>query len=251
MSKPPKHHKPTASSKKSTTVPSTHPSSRPVIFQGRDGLGAYTSDPTAFGPDRIIYHNADFVVINDLFPKSSVHLLILPRDPSKQLLHPFDAFEDVEFLEKCKQEVEKVKEIVAKELRRRYGKYSVQETARNEAMDSDEVPDTLPPGRDWSKEVVSGIHAHPSMNHLHIHVLSVDRRSPCLKHRKHYNSFATPFLVPLSDLPLKDDETGTWRRKEGFLNWDMKCWRCGNNFGNKFARLKEHLEEEFEGWKKV
>jgi aprataxin len=30
----------------------------------------------------------------------------------------------------------------------------------------------------------------------------------------------------------------------------MKCWRCGMNFGNRFARLKEHLEAEFEEWKR-
>jgi aprataxin len=30
----------------------------------------------------------------------------------------------------------------------------------------------------------------------------------------------------------------------------MKCWRCEENFGNKFARLKVHLDDEFEAWKK-
>ena len=230
------------SPKKSTIVPSSA-----SVYYGRDGLGAYTANPTAFGLDVVVYHNDDFVVITDRFPKSSVHLLILPRDPSKQLLHPFEAFEDAEFLEKTQKEVTKVKELVASELRRKYGKFSAQDAARNAAMSEDEIPETLPDGRDWAASVISGVHAHPSMNHLHIHVLSEDRYSERLKHRKHYNSFATPFLVSLDDLPLAENDT--WRRKERFLDWDMKCWRCGKNFENKFAKLKEHLKEEFEAWK--
>lgn len=109
------------------------------------------------------------------------------------------------------------------------------------------IGESLPKGRDWSKEVKVGVHAHPSMNHLHIHVLSVDRFSECMKHRKHYNSFATDFFVPLEDFPLAEDDV---RRKQEYLNQDLKCWRCGKNFGNKFARLKEHLAEEFEEWRK-
>ena len=103
---------------------------------------------------------------------------------------------------------------------------------------------------DWEKEVKVGVHAHPSMNHLHIHILSVDRYSEFLKYRKHYNSFATDFFVPVDDFPLAADDPRRHPGKEGYLNENMKCWRCGKNFGNKFARLKEHLTEEFDEWKK-
>ena len=96
---------------------------------------------------------------------------------------------------------------------------------------------------------MAGVHAGPSMNHLHIHVLSVDRESPCLKHRKHYNSFATPFFIPIEDFPLADDDRRRHPGQEGFLKQDFKCWRCGKNFENKFARLKEHLTEEFKAWR--
>ena len=34
-----------------------------------------------------------------------------------------------------------------------------------------------------------------------MHVLSQDLVSPAMKHRKHFNSFATPFLVPLAQVP--------------------------------------------------
>lgn len=106
-------------------------------------------------------------------------------------------------------------------------------------------------GRDWSKEVMSGVHAHPSMNHLHVHVMSVDRYSECLKHRKHYNSFATAFFVPVEDFPLAKDDVRRSAGEQGYLKMDFKCWRCGRVFGNQFAKLKEHLKEEFEEWRRL
>lgn len=221
------------------------------LFSGRDGLGEYTANPTKFDSSRVIYFNDDFVVINDMYPKSSVHTLLLPRSP-RNLLHPYEAFEDPEFLKKVQEETKKVKSLVAKELRRRYGKYSAKDKLREDILNGEvELPDgqELPEGRDWEKDVMVGIHAHPSMNHLHVHVLSVDRYSECLKHRKHYNSFATPFLVDVKDFPLARDDPRRHPGREGYLDYDLKCWRCGKNFMNKFARLKEHLALEFEEWK--
>jgi len=219
-------------------------------FIGRDGLGAYSLEPTAFGPERVIYHNDNFVFINDLYPKSTVHCLVLPRDFSMNVLHPFDAFEDADFLAATQREVAKARTIVAEELRRRYGRFSAAERPRREAMEGDEVPDQLPPGRDWEKEVVTGIHAHPSMNHVHVHVMSRDMVGDCMTHRKHYESFNTPFLVDVDQFPLAKDDPRRHPGRAGFLNQDLKCWRCGQNFGSKFKRLKEHLSEEFEDWKR-
>jgi len=220
------------------------------FFPGRDGLGAYLESPDSFTPSRVIYHSEKWVVINDLYPKSSVHVLLLPRDTSKNLLHAFDAFEDPAFLADVQAEVKKLRTLVAKELRRKYGKFSAQEKTREDAMDADPPPDKLPSGRDWENDVISGIHCSPSMNHLHIHVLSVDRVNDCMKHRKHYNSFATPFLVDVEDFPLATNDVRRHPGRQGYLDSDLRCWRCGKDFGNKFGRLKQHLAEEFEEWKK-
>lgn len=95
-----------------------------------------------------------------------------------------------------------------------------------------------------------GVHAVPSMANLHIHVISVDRHSEKLKHRKHYNSFSTPFFVPLEDFPLSAGDERRWPGREGYLKRDFSCWRCGVNFGTGFKKLKDHLEEEFEEWKR-
>lgn len=238
-----------------STTPKTDPA-RNTTFLGRDGLGAYITSPASFPASRVIYHDEKWVVINDLFPKSSIHLLLLPREPSKQLLHPFDAFEDPVFLREVQDKVKDLRTLVAKELHRRFSKYSAQDQKRERALEalgpsaSDNPPAKLLSGRDWSKSVISGIHMGPSMNHLHVHILSIDRHSECMKHRKHYNSFSTPFLVDVEDFPLEKGDERKKSRKVHYLDWELKCWRCGMGFGNKFARLKEHLEGEFEEWRK-
>ena len=244
--------KPKAQPGHPTTTKKTPLSAEATTFLGRDGLGAYIASPEAFPTSRVVYHDDKFVVINDLYPKSSVHLLLLPRDPTKTRLHPFEAFEDSAFLADIQAEVKKLRVLVEKELRRRFGKFSDKDKGREKAMDEEPMPaeEDPPPGRDWSKEVVAGIHAHPSMNHLHVHIISRDRMSECLRHRKHYNSFATSFFVPIEDFPLGLEDKRRHPGREGYLQSDMVCWRCRKNFGNKFARLKEHLAEEFEIWKK-
>ncbi|PON30201.1 aprataxin [Trichoderma gamsii] len=256
------------------------PSSRPHLFKNRMALGAYIADPESYPASVVIYHNADFVVIHDKFPKATVHTLLLPRSPRHSLLHPFEALKDEEFLAKVKIEVEKLKVLAAGELQRRLGAFSRADAAReavlngetevldddggqrkgettakteDEGEDKDRDKDKqpkLPSGRDWAAEIKCGVHAVPSMGHLHIHVLSRDMHSPAMKHRKHYNSFNTPFLVDVADFPLESDDLRRGPREEGFMRRDLVCWRCGENFGNRFKELKEHLEKEFEEWKR-
>ncbi|KAK4963690.1 aprataxin-like protein [Elasticomyces elasticus] len=237
--KKPKAPKPTAKGTDTTT--------KQTVFLGRDGLAAYTTDPASFPPSRVVYYNDKFVVINDLFPKSAVHLLILPRGPKKNIIRPQEAFDDPAFLRECQEEENKVRSIVASELRRRYGKLSASDKPYHDALNSDDPPDELPTGRDWQKDIISGTHANPSMNHLHIHVLSKDMTGEYMKKRNHYQSFNTEFLIGMDQYPLSQDDG---RRHYRQFPEDMKCWRCGMNFGNKMTRLREHLVEEAEAWKR-
>ncbi|RYC56503.1 hypothetical protein CHU98_g9707 [Xylaria longipes] len=221
-------------------------------FKTRDGLGAYTADPASFPAGRVIYHDESFVVINDLYPKSTVHTLLLPRSPRSRL-HPFDAFEDPEFLASVQAETARLKRLVGKELQRRYGRFSAQEKQREAVLNGDvewEDGAALPDGRDWEKELLVGVHAHPSMNDLHVHVLSRDMASECMRHRKHYNSFNTPFLIDVAEFPLAADDPRRHPGRAGYLERGLRCWRCGKNFGNQFKKLKDHLAGEFEEWKK-
>ena len=217
---------------------------------GREGLGAYLASPETFPPSVVIYHNASFVAVRDLYPKASVHALLLPRSAARSRQHPFDAFEDAEFLAETRVEAQRLRRLVAAELRRKVGGESKSDARRRAILDGDEEGESVDnndTGRDWEAEVRVGVHAHPSMNHLHVHVISRDMHSPLLKHRKHYNSFNTPFFVDLADLPLARDDP---RRSEAYLGRDFVCWRCGAGFANKFAALKRHLEDEFEEWRR-
>ncbi|OJJ51200.1 hypothetical protein ASPZODRAFT_87283 [Penicilliopsis zonata CBS 506.65] len=237
--------------KQQTVESDSRDAKRKTYFGPRDALGAYIAHPESYPSNVVVYYNSDFVAINDLFPKSTVHLLLLPRHRDKNRLHPVDAFEDREFLEAVKAEVKKLRALAAAELRRRYGKYSLQEKAREEALSADPPPDELPAGRNWEREIMCGIHAHPSMNHLHVHVISVDRYSERLKHRKHYNSFSTPFFIDIEDFPLAPDDPRRDPDHEGYLRWPFTCWRCGKDFGDQFAELKRHLNDEFDQWRRL
>lgn len=219
-------------------------------FPGKDGLGAYMANPQGFPSSRVIYYTDDFVAINDMYPKSAVHCLLLPRKIPKGV-EMFEAAQDPAFLEAAKKEAQTLKKLVAKELERRFGKSSKASEQRQKVLSGEiEWDDAeLPPGRDWEREVRVGIHSVPSMSHLHIHVLSRDMCSDSLKHRKHYNSFNTQFFVDLDDYPLTEDEM-LRRKHSDWSEQDLVCWRCGQNFKNKFKQLKEHLAEEFEAWKK-
>lgn len=216
------------------------------------GLGAYLTNPGSFPSSQVIYHNDDFVLINDLFPKATVHTLLLPRSKKFSLMHPFDAMEDQGFREKVVAEAAAARQLVAKELQRRLGPHSRSDARREAVLNGDAGPDpsgSLPAGRDWLAEIRVGFHAQPSMSHLHVHIFSRDMHSDRLKHRKHYNSFNTPFLVPLEDFPLADEDERRGR-KSGWLSGGMRCWRCGRVWEKSFVGLKEHLDEEFEDWKR-
>ena len=243
-----------ASSGTSTSRPparSTEPTALNAHF-GRDALGAYIASPESYpSPSRIVFYDDGFVAIFDGYPKSSVHVLLLPRDPNMTKLHPFVAFADPNFLRAVREKAAEVRTLVATELRRQHRDTSAAEQSRSHALSLEVPPDSLPDGRDWVKEVLVGVHAHPSMNNLHIHVLSVDRVSSFLKHKKHYNSFATPFFVPLSDFPLTKADLRRHPVKEGYLQRDLICWRCHKNFGKSFSRLKDHLDEEYDAWKRL
>ena len=215
----------------------------------RNGLLPYIVKPESFPSSLIIRYTEHSVLIRDAYPKSLLHLLLLPRDQSKYNLHPHTAFADPAFLALIRSESKESLQLATSELSRLLSPTSVSCKARIEAMESDTPPSELPPGRDFTKELRVGIHAHPSMNHLHLHIISLDMSRDSMKHRKHYNSFNTNFFIPLEDFPLADDDE---RRQVSYQNAnlgkDFECWRCHRRFGNKFKELKAHLADEYAEW---
>ncbi|KAJ9652168.1 aprataxin-like protein [Neophaeococcomyces mojaviensis] len=228
----------------------------------------YILHPESFPTTTIIRKTEHTVLLRDLFPKALVHLLLLPRDPAFYGLTPFEAFNPkspshVAFLDMMRSEARSAAKLAASELTRLVGPHSATCKARNNVLDTLPEPgnsssltevaaDHIPPARDFIKDIRIGVHAEPSMNTLHVHIISIDSYSPALKHKKHYNSFNSNFFVPLDDFPLaEDDERMKVEKQKEYAKGDMECWRCGKNYGNRFKELKTHLEDEYHEWRSV
>jgi len=164
------------------TAASTAPKQIPYTPRDpRDALAPYIISPSAHPPSIILKQTPTSVFIRDAFPKALVHALLLPRDPEKTLLHPFEAFKDEGFLARIRTDAEELKGLVAKELRRKI-------CGSGTAAGGE--------GVDWGAEVRVGVHAGPSMNHLHVHVISREGFSDRVKKRVHYSALPhTPLLV--------------------------------------------------------
>ncbi|KAK8041367.1 hypothetical protein PG994_014374 [Apiospora phragmitis] len=107
-------------------------------FAGRDGLGAYIADPAAFPASQVIYYNDDFVAIRDLYPKSAVHCLLLPRQipPDVEMFEA--ARSDPAFLAAARAEAARLKTLVAKELERKFGRESQSSALRQRVLNGEE-----------------------------------------------------------------------------------------------------------------
>jgi aprataxin len=204
----------------------------------RDALSAYVTDPTSKShASPVLRHNANSVTIKDIWPKATIHLLVLPRSQAKARLHPFTAFEDPTFLDLVRAECVQAKKLAADELRSKFGKYS--------------AADKWPGGRDWAAAIKVGVHAVPTMSNLHIHVMSKELcggKEP--KHAERYNSFYSPFFVPLEDFPLAANDPRRWPERQGYTKQELECWKCKGKFGNDFEKLKKHLDVELENFKR-
>ncbi|KAI9719883.1 MAG: aprataxin-like protein [Chrysothrix sp. TS-e1954] len=116
---------------------------------GRDALSSYLSSPEA--TSLTVSYDDKFVLINDRFPKSHVHMLLMPRSPEATKLHPLTALNDLEFLSLVREKALQARDLLASELRRRFGASSAAEQVRNEELSVDPPPEVLTNGRDWTK----------------------------------------------------------------------------------------------------
>ncbi|KAK6541981.1 aprataxin-like protein [Orbilia ellipsospora] len=257
--------------------PSRPPNSRnPYALNSdpRSNLSLYLlNPPTSCPPGTLLFHTPSFVIIKDAFPKATVHALILPRDLKITHEHPIHILNsNPDLLASIRAISIQTRDILAKQLAVIHRHTSQTEITRQKAFekmedravtdpsfdpDSDENMAALPPHRDWAKTIKIGVHSRPSMSNFHVHVISEDMHSNSLKKKAHYNSFNSDFFVPLDDFPFEDVE-GDVRIpgvKEGAmggeLKGDMRCWKCKRNFRNKFKELKEHLELEYDDWKRI
>ncbi|XP_030277906.1 aprataxin isoform X1 [Sparus aurata] len=93
----------------------------------------------------------------------------------------------------------------------------------------------------------SGYHAIPSMSHVHLHVISQDFDSPCLKNKKHWNSFTTDYFIESHDVIEMLERDGRVSVKDGtseLLKLPLRCHVCRRELPT-IPALKEHLKSHF------
>lgn len=175
-----------------------------------------------------VYKDEEFVCIRDKYPKSRCHLLLIPY-PIKgtKLLKVEDLIRlpnSIDFLKEMKSLAHKIVETLPQSLNKLEFKY--------------------------------GFHSIQSMQPLHMHIITSDFQSDCLKNKKHWNSFNTSYFIKLDDLIehlakdlnnlsidyFKTDKFNLKNKQmlEDYLKLDLKCNVCSSKQSN-MPNLKKHL----------
>ncbi|KAH9001071.1 HIT-like protein [Lactarius akahatsu] len=203
---------------------------------------AKLSDPslTALPPTVYFSHTKHTLTIFDAYPKALFHFLVLPRlsaDESdltdlRTLLRQHASGPGAgATLRVLADEAARLRGVVEEEMRARYG---------------------------FAWDVWVGFHAVPSMEHLHLHVISSDLTAPALKTKRHYNSFSprAGFFVPLAEVRTWFDDAAAAKvprlapeEYEPRLKYALECFRCEQPAKNMPA-LKKHLQDEFDALRK-
>ncbi|KAI0046697.1 hypothetical protein FA95DRAFT_1559820 [Auriscalpium vulgare] len=200
---------------------------------------AHKRDPSKLPLAVHFAHTPTTLTVFDAFPKALFHLLVLPRPALAPELSPFD-LASLRALLRHKDSARRVllalreaadaaRATVREEMRARYG-------------------------FEW--DVWTGFHAVPSMEHVHLHVISADLCNAKLKTKKHYNSFhpALGFFLPLDTVLEWLDATPSYYdtmarlepgKYEPLLKAPLECFRCGKTLGTVPA-LKTHLQDEWD-----
>ncbi|SCV05848.1 LANO_0H16512g1_1 [Lachancea nothofagi CBS 11611] len=201
----------------------------------RDALKSYILTPEEHSED-VIFHDSQVVIIKDRFPKSKRHLLVLPRDLKFTKTKPWAL--SVEERENLQQYIDLALDHIfqsfTKEHKWRPTKSMPFETEAQYQNRQFFV----------SKFTQVGVHCVPSLNNLHIHVMTQDFHSDRLKNKKHFNSFTTEFFVKWEELPLVSVDTKHMENNV-IKKSDLVCPYCSENFKNRFSQLKLHLDHEF------
>ncbi|XP_047534938.1 aprataxin [Vanessa atalanta] len=157
-------------------------------------------------PEVIYKETKSIVVIKDKYPKAMIHYLILPREEISSI-------------------------------------YKLNKTHLNLLNEFGSMFNLIKEEHD--SELRAGFHAVPSMQRLHMHVISTDMNSPSLKTKIHWNSFTTSFFIPYEELIKKLTEDGYIQKisndtHKTLMSLPLKCNQCSFEPKN-MPQLKQHL----------
>nr|XP_046270843.1 aprataxin isoform X2 [Scatophagus argus] len=163
-------------------------------------------------PNMQVYKDDKVVVIKDKYPKARYHWLVLPWQSISSL----------------------------KALREEHC-----DLLKHMQQVADQMVQQCPDAK-WLRFRM-GYHAIPSMSHVHLHVISQDFDSPCLKNKKHWNSFTTDYFIESHDVIQMLETNGRVSIKEGtseLLKLPLRCHMCHRELPT-IPALKEHLKSHF------
>ncbi|XP_006881311.1 PREDICTED: aprataxin [Elephantulus edwardii] len=163
-------------------------------------------------PKMQVYKDEQVVVIKDKYPKARHHWLVLPWASISSL-----------------------KAVTQEHLELLKHMHSVGEEVIADHAGSSKLRFRL------------GYHAIPSMSHVHLHVISQDFDSPCLKNKKHWNSFNTEYFLDSQAVIKMVQEAGRVTVGDGMselLKLPLRCHECQQLLPS-IPQLKEHLRKHW------
>lgn len=187
-----------------------------------DALAQIARNPGAY--EEVLEWDKQALVVPDKFPKAKHHLLVIA----------------------CQEGLDSVAQLREEHLPLLHhmeelgSKWAAAACARDE-----DPPGTPPVTSSPSRHFRLGFHAVPSMRQLHMHVVSQDFDSPYLKHKKHWNSFASPFFLDARQVADDVRVSGAAGpalpcNLEEVLKGELQCHRCSAAQAT-IPRLKAHI----------
>ncbi|KAI0748162.1 hypothetical protein C8Q80DRAFT_1170487 [Daedaleopsis nitida] len=196
---------------------------------------AESVDPDRLPPTVKLFHTDFSLTIYDKYPKAHFHFLLLPfiraplrpadlRDLSALLRLPREQAKAL--LQRMQRDAAEATQLIQEEMVQRFGFR-------------------------WGVQI--GFHAVPSLEHIHLHILSDEFRGEYMKGKKHLNSFHPKrgFFLHLDEVLswFGPDIEPTWfamkstidkKEYEKLLKEDITCPHCDEPY-KSMSKLTDHL----------
>ncbi|XP_030421914.1 aprataxin isoform X6 [Gopherus evgoodei] len=199
-------------------------------------------------PEMQVYKDERVVIIKDKYPKARYHWLILPWDSISSLKSVTK--EHLELLEHMHAVGEKlIQQCLHKDsLEFRLGYHAVPSMRQGREHWSVSCQEEIGLWLFCIAKSTTLIVDHLShFLHVHLHVISQDFDSPCLKNKKHWNSFTTEYFLNSQDVIEMVKTKGKVLVKDGtseLLKLPLRCHVCKQH-QSTIPQLKEHLKKHW------
>lgn len=182
----------------------------------QDALLWYAKTPFDKNSTLVLYSDDQCVIIRDKYPKAKIHLLCIARDLS--LREPLDI---------------KPRHI------------SILKHMKKVSIDFiDDFVDGLCDEDVKKHRIQMGFHAVPSLKQLHLHIISTDFDSPCLKTRKHWISFTNKdFFLEIDEIITKPPEYNIKEKSLLLRHAPLTCPRCLKSDFKSVSVVLDHYHQ--------